>query len=177
VPIGNLHQSTAAAALDTWPQSRIAISGSSMQLDQGPSMMRDEGPRQLMPFFVNTLGEEDTRRPRMELGLGIWNESESVYFPLDALRAAGGFVLSRLGARNVVVILDPVSRVPAAFYTEATEAHGHGDHLHFDNDLTYANGIFQDSTGERADLEKPLQLFTRWYGFSFTFPGSAIHAV
>jgi hypothetical protein len=175
VPIGNLHQSTAAAALDTWPQARIAISGRSMQLDQGPSMMRDEGPRQLMPFFVNTLGEEDTRRPRMELGLGIWNDGESVYFPLDTLRVAGGFVLTRLGARNVVVILDPVSRVPAAFYTEATEAHGHGDHLHFDDGPTYANGVFQDAAGERPDPERPLQLFTRWYGFSLTFPGSAIH--
>jgi len=176
VPVANLHQTTAAAALDAWPEARIAISGRSMQLDQGPSMMRDEGPRQLMPFFVNTLGEEDTRRPRMELGLGIWTADESMYFPLDALRAASGFVLGRLGARNVVVVLDPVSRVPAAFYTDATEAHGHGDHLHFDNGLTYTNGVFQDAAEQRVDPERPLQLFTRWYGFSFTFPGSAIHS-
>ncbi len=175
MPIGNLHQTTAAAALDAWPDAAIAISGRSMQFDQGPSMMRDEGPRQLMPFFVNTLGEEDIRRPRMELGLGIWTADESMYFPLDTLRAAGGFVLSRLGARNVVVILEPVSRVPAAFYTEATETHGHGDHLHFDNGHTYANGIFHDAAGQRVNPDRPLQLFTRWYGYSFTFPSSEIH--
>lgn len=146
-----------------------------MNLNEGPSMMRDEGPRQLMPFFINTLGEEDVRRPRMELGLGSWSERRAIYFPMDALRAAGGFLFGELDSRPVLVVLDPLSRVPVAFRTDAASAHWRGDRLQLDNGLTYAGGGFRDANGNPVNPDRPLQLFTRWYGFSFTFPGCEIH--
>ncbi len=31
-----------------------------------------------------------------------------------------------------------------------------------------------DAHGTRVDVERPQQLFSRWYGFALTFPGTEI---
>ena len=35
-------------------------------------------------------------------------------------------------------------------------------------------GVLLNRDGKRQQAERPQQLFTRWYGFSLTFPGSEI---
>jgi hypothetical protein len=37
------------------------------------------------------------------------------------------------------------------------------------------DGVLYDSAGQYREIERPLQLFTRWYGFALTFPGTTIY--
>jgi len=53
--------------------------------------------------FTGTLGKEDQRRPRMELGLGVWSSNTRRYYPMARVREHGGTLLDRLDDR---VILD-----------------------------------------------------------------------
>jgi len=40
--------------------------------------------------FRGTLGKEDHRRPRMELGLGVWTATTRRYYPVARIREHGG---------------------------------------------------------------------------------------
>jgi hypothetical protein len=46
--------------------------------------------------------------------------------------------------------------------------------LRFSDGTYIEGGVFHDASGERAQIERPLQIFTRWYGFSLTFPQTEI---
>jgi hypothetical protein len=37
------------------------------------------------------------------------------------------------------------------------------------------DGVLVDGRGRRVAIERPQQVFTRWYGFALTFPGTAIY--
>jgi hypothetical protein len=36
-------------------------------------------------------------------------------------------------------------------------------------------GVLRTADGEKAEVKRPLRVFTRWYGFSLTFPGTQIY--
>jgi hypothetical protein len=82
---------------------------------------------------------------------------------------------TELDSRPVLIVLDRSTGVPAAYFVEVTSVHAHGDHLHLDNGLTYSDGIFRNPSGDSVKPDRPMQLFSRWYGFSFTFPGCEIY--
>ena len=137
------------------------------------------------------MSAEDTRRDRMDLGPGLWNDNVARYYPLSTIRTADGFILDELDSRPVLIVFDQSTGVPATYYMEAAHgdvhshdnahanddahAHAHGDHIHFDNGLTFAGGRFTDANGDLVKPDRPLQLFTRWYGFSFTFPDCELY--
>lgn len=81
-PVGNQLQMNVQQALAADSKTRVAISdrpyvAGGKQFNGGGRIPGGGGGgatsdnSQLAPFFVQTLGTEDTRRPRMELGLGI----------------------------------------------------------------------------------------------------------
>ena len=39
----------------------------------------------LEQYIASTLGLEDARRPRMDIGLGIWTDSTHRYYPMDII--------------------------------------------------------------------------------------------
>ena len=41
---------------------------------------------------------------------------------------------------------------------------------------TVRDGTLFDSRGRRVEAERPLQVFTRWYGFALTFPTTSIYS-
>jgi hypothetical protein len=63
-----------------------------------------------------------------------------------------------------------------AFYATTSSARWEGDALHLDGGHVYRNGVGYDRAGKRLELERPMQLFTRWYGFALTFPQVQIYA-
>lgn len=125
------------------------------------------------------MGAEDSRGDRMELGLGLWTDNVARYYPLTTLRDDANLILDELDSRPVLIVFDDTTGIPAAYYVEAASAHthagAHGAQLHFDNGLTYSAGVFHDADGDPVKPDRPLQLFTRWYGFSFTFPACEIY--
>ncbi len=78
-PIRNLLQTRVDEALEEDPQTRIAISDRPYFVAGKPATpggptgpVNNLAPQvQLQDFFIKTLGQEDHRRPRMDMGLGV----------------------------------------------------------------------------------------------------------
>ncbi len=165
-------------ALATQPDAQVAISRQSLKhwvmariTEQGRKSKRGFLP----PGFKKTMGEEDTRRPSMEVGLGVWTDATHRFYPLETLRAHGSALIDELDVQRLLVYIDPISSTPAALYTEATQCNWQDDTLHLDTGEIIRGGVLYDAPGAAQEITRPMQLFTRWYGFAFTFPGCEVY--
>ena len=129
----------------------------------------------LSRVFRSTVREEDDRRPTMDLGIGIWDGEEARYYPYDRITANGNAVLDDLAGRQLVVYLDPSAYALAAAYIDTDGITWEERVLHLSDGSYIEGGVFHDASGERAQIERPHQVFTRWYGFSLTFPKTEIY--
>jgi hypothetical protein len=129
---------------------------------------------QLQDFFVNTLGKEDTRRPRMDMGLGIWTSETRRYYPLALIRERGRAFIDRIDGRSALIYIDPETNSPAAMFVNASRAKFEGNDVHLDNGGLVRSGIMLDHKGKPQEADRPQQIFTRWYGFALTFPGAEV---
>lgn len=174
MPVSNLLQTNVRQALDMNPDMQIAISDrpvSGMSARLGPNNANAE----LSDPFSQTLGSEDTRRDRMEMGLGVWTEHSRKYYPMTTLREEGRVLIDEIGGKGLIVYLDPASSTPAAAYVEASSATLEGREIVLDGGRSIRAGMLVESDGSSNPLEQPLQIFTRWYGYALTFPGSEIY--
>ena len=128
---------------------------------------------QIVPAFVPTLGREDTRRRRMDIGLGVWTGSTRRYYPMELLRQRGAFI-DQIDGRSVLVYIEPETSTPSAMFVRAKSATLDGRDVRLDDGRIVRMGVLLDRNGKRQTAERPQQLFTRWYGFSLTFPNSEI---
>jgi hypothetical protein len=175
LPVYNLLHTNVEQVLEAYPDIDVAISERPIR-GRGGRMAPGSGQtRQLSQGFQATIVEEDTRRPTMEIGLGIWSGSTAVYYPMDVLRDAGGAVVDTLAGRTVVVYLEPESYTMAALYADASAATPTDAGLDLGGNGILRDGVLHDADGLRLEIDRPLQLFTRWYGFALTFPGTTIY--
>ena len=93
---------------------------------------------------------------------------------MSDIREAGNLILDRFGDRMVALYMDPDSYSPIAVHTAASSAAWDGDRLVFGDGTSIEGGVLRDAAGERQETSRPLQLFTRWYGFALTFPYTEI---
>jgi hypothetical protein len=124
--------------------------------------------------FRGTLGTEDERRPRMELGLGIWSATTRRYYPVTRIQEKGGALIDHLGGREVLIYIDSESNTPSALFVKSAKAEMQGDDVLLDNGAVVRSGVLLDRAHKRLPMEHPQQIFTRWYGFALTFPGSEV---
>ena len=172
MPIFNLLQMTTEMALDRYPDIGVAISD--RPLRQNGTVRSVDRDFELNPQFTQTIAAEDTRRPTMEIGVGLWNADVRVYYPVSAIRDAGKAIVDRLGAENVLIYLDPETGAPLALYTAAESAAWNGDALELDDGTILRDGVLVDAAGDPVSVTRPLQLFTRWYGWALMFPDTEI---
>ncbi len=170
----NLLQMTVERALAAYPDLAVAISD--REIRGGGRARSVDGDPELSDRLRATIAAEDTRRPTMEIGLGLWDERTRRYYPVSRIRGAGGAVIDRLGGRTVAIYLEPVTGVPFAFYTRATAATWNGDLLELNDGTVLRDGLLYDAGGDRGEIERPLQLFTRWYGWALMYPDTEIWA-
>ena len=130
--------------------------------------------RFLPPQFAGAIGAEDQRRARMEMGLGVWTETGSRFYPLDILKA-DGVLIDRFDDKTMLIYLDPISGTPTPLFADVQQAEWNGDILRLDGGAAIRNGKLYDPYGAELPAERPLHLFIRWYGFSFTFPDCEIY--
>lgn len=192
---GNQLQMNARQALEQDPKTEIAISdriyfaggkqfgtagggfgpgrgGGQGRADRGPA---GPNPDAIMSErFRGTLGTEDQRRPRMELGLGIWSATTRRYYPVTRIREKGGAIIDRLDGRLVLIYIDSESNTPAALFVKSAGAKMQNKEVLLDNGMVVRSGVLLDRAGKRLAMEHPQQTFTRWYGFALTFPGSEV---
>jgi hypothetical protein len=194
-PPGNQLQLNVKQALEQDPKTEIAISdriyfagrkqfgtaGGGFATGRGRGSLRaDRGPEGPNPDavmnerFRGTLGTEDERRPRMELGLGIWSGTTRRYYPVTRIRDKGGAFIDRLDGREVLIYIDSESNTPSALFVKSATAKVQGDEVLLDNGAVVRSGVLLDRAHNRLPMEHPQQIFTRWYGFALTFPGSEV---
>jgi len=194
-PISNLLHMTVKQALAMDPATRVAISDQMYfaggrrfgTVSRGPragGSGNGEGARlgpspdnpnaAMTDRFAATLGKEDLRRPRMDMGLGVWTGTTSRYYAIDRIRARGEAFLDRIDGRTVLIYVEAVSNTPAALFVNARSARREGRGVRLDDGSRVESGVLTDRTGGRQPVERPQQMFTRWYGFSLTFPGCEV---
>lgn len=180
----NLLQMNVRQALTVDPNMQIAISdreyfaagthfGSAPGFGGGRGAERwapNNPNAQLSPVFVETLGKEDTRRPRMDMGLGVWTGATRRYYPMELLRKRGDAFIDQIDSRNVLIYVEPETATPAAIFVTAKVATLDGLEVRLDNGTVVRMGVVLDRRGRQLPIERPQQIFTRWYGFALTFP-------
>src|SRR5260370_12085989 len=135
----------------------------------GPDPNAEMGDR-----FVPTLGKEDQRRPRMELGLGVWTSATHRYYPLASIREHDGAFIDQLDGRKVLIFVNSETNTPAALFVNASTAKMQGGEIRLDNGAVMRDGVLLDRGGKRQLVERPQQVFRPWYGFALTFPGCEV---
>lgn len=192
-PPGNELQMNVARALEMDPKMEIAISdrvyfaggkqfgsagGVGPGRGQGAGSQGPSGPDPnavMSGRFVGTLSKEDDRRPRMELGLGVWTNTTHRYYPVARIREHGGALIDRLDARAVLIFIDSESNTPAALFVNAKKAKMQDGNVVLDNGMVVRKGVLLDDAGRRLSMDHPQQIFTRWYGFALTFPRGEVY--
>jgi hypothetical protein len=172
MPIFNLLQMTVGMALDAHPDMELAVSDRPIR--NGGTRRSVDRDRELSKGFTDTIAQEDERRPTMEIGVGLWNDDVRVYYPVSAIRDAGKVLIDDLAGQMVAIYLDPGTGAPLALYTAATAASWQGEELRFDDGTTLRDGVLVDADGSTVDIRRPLQLFTRWYGWALMYPDTEI---
>jgi hypothetical protein len=194
-PVSNLLHMTVKQALEMDADTRVAISDQTYfaggrrlgTAARGPRVGGPAGARgrgvgsspdnpnaRMADRFAATLGKEDLRRPRMDIGLGIWSGSTARYYPMERIRARGEAFIDTFDGKTVLIYVDPESNVPAALFVDATTAKRQDQEIQLDGGARVRAGVLMDSNGERRRAARPQQMHTRWYGFALTFPGCEV---
>ena len=111
----------------------------------------------------------------MDLGLGLWTDTDARYYPLDVVRENGRALVDTFDDEKVLVYIDPQNFVLAAIRVEGENPQWEDDVLRLSDGTRIEEGIVYDANGQRSEAPRPLQVFTRWYGFSLTFPHTGIY--
>jgi hypothetical protein len=184
-PVGNLLQMNVQQALAADAKTSVAISdrpytaggkqfGVRAGIPGGGGRGAPSENAQLMAMFSQTLGKEDTRRPRMELGLGIWTSKTHRYYPVSVIRDRGRAFVDRIDGKSALIYIDPETNNPAAIFVNAKTAKIEGADVRLDSGSIVRSGVLLDRNGKQLNADRPQQMFTRWYGFALTFPGSEV---
>ncbi len=175
LPVYNLLHLTVEAALAAYPEIQLAMSDRPIRAARDELSELNERVRELSGQFRATMSEEDTRKPTMDIGIGVWSDAAQKYYSMKDVRAAGNALVDELGGRPLVVYLDVETYTLLAMYAEAAGAEWDGDTLRLDTGESLRRGVLADASGARLEIERPLQVFTRWYGFALTFPETEVY--
>lgn len=162
--IDNLLHTTVEACLEDYGDIKIAISKQPLHVKIMNMFVRLQKKRNksLMPsFFKQTMEKEDNRLDTMDVGLGIWKENKSKFFRYEDLEKNNGVIFDEFDDKKVIVYIDKTSHIPTCKYVTGTE-------------YKWDNNEIKLLDGEILN-EMPMQLYTRWYGFSFTFKDCDIY--
>ncbi len=173
LPVSNLLQMNVKQALALDPNIAVAIS---LRPYSGAPRKTDpeKANAALLSRFVGTLGAEDARRPRMDMGLGLWSGDIRRYYSMETIRQRGGALIDVINDRRVLIYIDPETFTPAALFVDSRGAKLQGNEIRLDNGAVLRSGVLLSRDGKRIPAERPQQLFTRWYGYALTFPETEV---
>jgi hypothetical protein len=142
-----IDHTTVTRGLKKWPDLQIAFSRPPLWIRLlSPLMLKRMRRKGLFPpGFRKTMSSVDTRLQEMASGLGVVTDEVARFYPVEAIKEAGGKIQDQLDGRRITVYIDPEDQVPHAIYDNET------------------------------DEQRPMQLFSRWYGFYLTYPECDIY--
>ena len=183
LPVHNVLHSTVEQTLALDPDALIAISsheraqrGRGRRGGSGGGLM-SRARRGLSGLFLGTIEEEDGRRPQMDVGLGVWMGEEARYYAQDDVMSQDRALLDTFGGRTVLIYYDPMTFALGAHFVDSDRVWWEDDTLRLSSGHYIEKGVLHDQDGGRVRTERPLQVFTRWYGFALTFPDAEIYEV
>jgi hypothetical protein len=136
-------------ALKQWPNLHIALSTPPIWMRIiAPMMQKGRKRGFLPPMFRKTMDIVDPRLSEMTSGLGIITESVQRFYPVEFIKKAGGHIADVVDGRDISIDLHQEDQVPHAVYAK----------MQYEND-------------------RPMQIFTRWYGFYLTYPQCQIYSL
>ncbi len=179
----NILHSTVEQALTAYPEIKYANNDNSASKDNpfykaNDYIVDSHNPANssvnvLDIQFAKTIPKEDTRRGTMDIGLGVWFDDKAKFYPQEEVQK-NGFLFDEIKDKRIVVYKDPVTFTLRAIYTNAEDAFFNGKDLVLSNEQIIRNNFIY-SNGKKTHAEMPMQIFTRWYGFSLSFPGCDIY--
>ena len=89
-------------------------------------------------------------------------------------RGAGPAFVDQIDGRKVLVYVDPETFAPTALFVNSASARLQDNEVRLDNGQIVRSGVLLDARGRRQTAERPQQVFTRWYGYALTFPGTEV---
>ncbi|WP_432663198.1 DUF3179 domain-containing (seleno)protein [Wukongibacter baidiensis] len=162
--INNLLHTTLEAALEDYDNIKIAISKQPIHVKIINSLMKfiqNINKDFMPPSFKNTMEEEDNRLDRMDTGLGIWNENKSKFYRYEDIENNDSVIVDEFDGKKIIIYIDKTSSMPVCRYII-------GEVYKWENkEIRLLDGKILD--------EMPMQLLTRWYGFSLTFKNCEIY--
>lgn len=177
--IANLRQTVAGQILSEDPAAQVAISeetgrmGGNDRLRFSSMLARVTG--RLSQFFRNTVKKEDDRMPTMDLGIGVWDGDFARYYSYVDVTAGGNAILDEFQGSTLLVYLDPTALTLVAFYVAAEGFEWDNNVLRLSNGSYIERGVAFTADDEKIRGARPMQVPTRWYGFSLTFPDTEIY--
>jgi hypothetical protein len=94
--------------------------------------------------------------------------------PRSSVGNPGEAFIDQVDGKKVLIYVDAETSTPAAIFVDAKKAERKGNDVRLDNGAVVRSGILLDKKGKRQNPDRPQQIFTRWYGFALTFPGSEV---
>lgn len=131
-------------------------------------------PAAVESSLVTEFTPEDKRRPRFEMGLGVWNGRVSTFYPLALLHTANNALITTFDGRPLLVYQSPEALSPSAVYLDVEQAQWEAGVLRLDGGATLQHDRLRQPDGSERALTGPRQLLMRWYGFALTFPDATL---
>lgn len=163
---GNLFHTTLESALKKYKNLKIAVSKQPWYIKVMNIIIKikKRSNKHIMPkFFLKTMEKEDSRLDRSELGLGIWDDSKAIFYKYEDINNKE-VIIDKFNGKDIIVYLDKANNIPVCSYISGGKS------------VKWNNGKIELTDGEILE-EKPMQLYSRWYGFSYTFKDCEIYDV
>jgi hypothetical protein len=96
---------------------------------------------------------------------------------IDMLHQRGDALIDKIDGRSMLVYLEPETDTPVAMFVSAKAAVMNDKDVRWDDGTIVRLGMIVGRDGKPRNVERPQQIFTRWYGFAVTFPGCEIAGV
>lgn len=176
--ISSLLHMNVALALESYRNAEIAISKPPFYgkvFGRISEWTRKSRKGFVPPGFRGTMTHADERLPFMSMGLGVWTNHTRRFYPNEVIKTKERFLIDEVDKRRILIFIDPTTATPMAFYTEAKSASWKDQELYLDTHEIVRGGLCYTSERVAIPIERPMQLFTRWYGFSYTFPACEIY--
>lgn len=170
-------QRSASQVLAEYPDIQTAwqaLSPEDTRMIQEEEAARLDSNMALPAYLLLGMENLDERLPRFEMGLGVWTKQTQRYYTLKDL-LTNHFILDELDGRSLVIYSSAQQVAPEAFFTTSRQLDWHGDALYLDDGQVLRDGILYDAQGKRLNMERPYQLFQRWYSFVILFPKCQIY--